>query len=55
MKELKLPIIRESLPPPQLSMDRYLKFVEFNLKYTVDRKAYRALKKKQAVNVRFSL
>jgi len=36
-------------------MDEYLKFVEFNLKYVVDRKAYRKLKKKQAVNVRFSL
>ena len=55
MKKLKLPIIRKSLPPPQLSMDRYLKFVEFNLKYIVDRKASRALKKEQAVRVRFSL
>ena len=55
MKELKLPIIRKSLPPPQLSMDQYLKFVEFNLKYIIDQKAYRALKKKQIVSVPFRL
>jgi len=38
-----------------LLFGEYLKFVEFNLKYVVNRKAYRALKKKQVVNVPFSL
>ncbi len=56
VEKLKLPIFTINIVPPRvLSMDDYLKFVQFNLKYVVDRKAYRALKKKQAVNVRFSL
>ena len=55
MKDLKLPVIRESLPPPQLSMDQYLKFVEFNLKYTFNRKAYEEKKKYSVVNVPFRL
>ena len=56
MEDLKLPPIHEPAPPtPVLSMDDYLKFVEFNLKHNFDREAYEERKKKLAVNVRFSL
>jgi len=35
-KELNLPDVEASMPPPRvLSMDDYLEFVMFNLKYTV--------------------
>lgn len=56
MEDLRLPPIHEPPPPtPVLSMDDYLKFVEFNLKHNFDRKSYEERKKKLAVNVRFSL
>jgi len=56
MKELKLPIIRRPLPVAKwLSMDDYLKFVNLNLKYALDRKTVRKQKKLQVVNVPFSL
>ncbi|MDI6731823.1 MAG: hypothetical protein QME05_04515 [Candidatus Margulisbacteria bacterium] len=53
---LHLPIITGPLPEKKrLSMDDYLKFVNFNLKYVVNETAVRELKKKQAVNNPFSL
>ena len=40
----------------QLNMDDYLKFVIFNLKHTIDRKALEEKRKKlQAVNVPFKI
>jgi hypothetical protein len=36
-------------------MDEYLKFVQFNLKYTVDKKAVRKWKELRAVDVPFTL
>ena len=54
MEHLNLPRIREAGPPPKrLSMDDYLKFVQFNLKHTVDLKAARERKRRCAVNARF--
>jgi hypothetical protein len=51
---LKFPIIRGPLPKKRvLSMDEYLEFVQFNLKYTVDKKAAREWKKLLAVDVPF--
>ena len=56
MKKLKFPIIKGPLPEPKrLSMDDYLKFVEFNLKHAFDKKAYTKWKKLLIVNVPFSL
>lgn len=56
MDKLNLPIIKQPLPEPKLLlMDEYLKFVNFNLKHTVDRKASRYWKKLLFVNVPFSL
>ncbi|MDP2939073.1 MAG: hypothetical protein Q8O13_03180 [Candidatus Omnitrophota bacterium] len=53
---LKLPIIRGHLPEKRvLSMDDYLKFVQFNLKHTVDRKAAAKWKKLRAVDVAFRI
>ena len=53
---LKLPIIRGPLPKKRiLSMDEYLEFVQFNLKYTVDKKAVAKWKKLRAVNVPFRI
>mgnify|MGYP001591156425 CR=1 FL=1 len=56
MEKMKLPIIRD-IPVKEkwLLMDDYLKFVIFNLRYTSDRKASRAWKKIQGVNVPFVL
>ena len=56
MEELNLPIISGMLPASrQLSMEDYLKFIDLNLKYTIDKKNIRKQKKIQAVNVPFSL
>ena len=56
MNDLNLPIIKESLPPPILSMDAYLQFVEFYRKHLLNRKFYEDwLKKQSTVNVRFTL
>lgn len=57
MKSLKLPVIPEA-PSPQpkvFSMDEYLEFVLFNLKYTFDEKAYAWWKKRLVVDVPFVL
>lgn len=54
MKKLKLPIIKGPLPTSRtLSMDEYLKFVQFNLKYAFDKRAHAKWKKLLAVNVPF--
>ena len=56
MKKLKLPIIKAPMPESKiLSMDDYLKFIQFNLKYTFDKKAYAKWKKLQVVDVPFRL
>ena len=56
MKKLKLPIIKMPLSRTRtLSMDNYVKFVQFNLKYTFDKKAYAEWKKMLAVNKPFCI
>ena len=56
MKKLKLPIFKAPLPQAKiLSMDDYLKFVQFNLKHAFDKKAYAKWKKMIAVDAPFSL
>ncbi|MBL7198395.1 MAG: hypothetical protein ISS47_09900 [Candidatus Omnitrophica bacterium] len=56
MEKLRLPIIRGRIPQPKsLSMDDYLKFVNFNLRYTLNKKAYRQSKRMMAVDVPFKL
>ena len=56
MKDINLPIIKKQLPEKRhLSMDDYLRFIYLNLKYTVDIKANRKLKKLSSVNTLFSL
>lgn len=54
--KLKFPVIKKPLPLPKaLSMDDYLRFVSFNIKYTLNKRAYQKWKKTSAVNVRFVL
>jgi len=56
MKKLNFPVIQNSFPNAKhLSMDEYLKFVLLHLKYTFDKKTYKVWKKRQTVNVPFSL
>ena len=56
MDKLNLPVIKQLTSLPRsLLMDEYLEFVNFNLKYTVDRKVSRHWKKMFFVNVPFSL
>lgn len=56
MKKLTLPIFKGDMPSTKcLSMDKYLEFVAFNLKYTVDKKTVRKQKQLAMVNVAFSL
>ncbi len=56
MKELKLPIFENPDTRQKiLSMDEYLKFIQFNLKHTFNRKAYAKWKKMLIVNVPFSI
>ena len=56
MKDLKLPVIKFPMKEPKpLSMDEYLKFVEFNLEHTFDRKFYAKQKKLLAVDVPFRI
>ena len=55
MEDLNLPIIRGALPEAKrLSMDEYLKFIDFQLKYVIDKKVIRKQKKIAAVNIPFS-
>ncbi|MBF0216336.1 MAG: hypothetical protein HQL30_05000 [Candidatus Omnitrophica bacterium] len=54
MDKLNFPVIKGLKPNKKiLSMDEYLEFVTFNLKYTVDREAVRRWKRKLRVNVPF--
>ena len=56
MKKLKLPIFKSPLAEAKiLSMDDYLKFVQFNLKHAFDKRAYAKWKKMLVVNAPFSL
>ena len=56
MDKLNLPIIKNAIPLPRsLSMDDYARFVDLNLRYTVDRKAVREQKRLAVVNAQFSL
>ncbi len=56
IEKLKFPVIKGKLPPPKrLSMNDYLKFVNLNLKYTVNIEAVRKQKRAQVVNVPFFL
>ena len=56
MRELNLPVLKDPLPASRrLSMDEYLEFVLFNLKYTFDSKAYKSRKKLQDVYIPFKL
>ena len=54
MNDFKLPVIKQTdVQKWVLSMDEYLQFVQFNLKYGFDRKAYEEQKKQLSVNVPF--
>ncbi len=57
MKDLNLPIIKNynSPSPPILSMDEYLKFVQFNLENCFDKETYFQWKEIIAVDVPFFL
>jgi len=56
MNDFKLPIIKEThIQKRTLTMDEYLKFVQFNLKHAFDKKAYAKWKKMFVVNVPFSI
>lgn len=56
MKDLKLPVIKaKNFKSKILSMDEYLKFVQFNLSQAFDKKAYLKWKKMLNVNVSFSI
>jgi len=54
MKELKLPVIKKTVAKDKvLSMNEYLKFVQFNLEHAFDRKAYAKWKKMLVVDEPF--
>jgi hypothetical protein len=56
MKILKLPVIRGNAPKARiLSMNEYVKFIQFNLQQAFDKKAYAKWKKMSVVNVLFSI
>lgn len=56
MKKLNLPVVKRMLLAAKcLSMNDYMKFIFFNLKYTTDKKTVRKQKKLTAVNVPFLL
>ena len=56
MNDFRLPIIKEAdIQKRVLSMDEYLEFVQFNLKYTVDKNSYAKWKKMIVVNIPFSV
>ena len=56
MEKLNFPIIRDkTVSRRQLSMDDYVKFVNLNLKYTVDRESNKKQKRLLACNKPFSL
>ncbi len=54
MKPLNLPVIQGTHSEAKtLSMDDYLKFVQFNLKHAFDKKAYTKWKKMLIVDAQF--
>ncbi len=54
MRTLKLPVIHGTVSKARvLSMNEYLKFVQFNIEQVFDRKAYTKWKKMLVVNVPF--
>jgi hypothetical protein len=54
--DIVLPVIKGKIPKERsLSMDEYLRFVEFNSRYIVDRDVCRKQKYITAVDVPFSL
>jgi hypothetical protein len=56
MNDFTLPVIKKTNSGKRiLSMEEYLKFVEFNIKYTLDKKSHWKWKKKLAVNVPFRI
>ncbi len=55
MEKLNLPKIKVKRDKPSLSMDDYLKFVEFNLKFGGAKQKTREEKLALAVNVPFRL
>ncbi len=56
MKKLKIPVLKNSASSIKtLSMDDYLKFVQFNLKNNFNQVAYAKWKKMLVVNVPFVL
>lgn len=56
METLNFPIIRgKTVSKRQLSMDDYVKFVNLNLEYTVDKEANKKQKKLSACNKPFNL
>ncbi|MFZ5799904.1 MAG: hypothetical protein ACOY3D_00775 [Candidatus Omnitrophota bacterium] len=56
MKRLKLPVIKGHLREARaLSMDEYLKFVQFNLRHMPDKRVFAKWKKLLAVNVPFAI
>ncbi len=55
-KKLRFPIITGANPSKKiLSMDEYLEFVLFHLKYTFNQKTYKKWKKISAVTAPFSI
>ncbi len=53
-RKLKFPVIKNTSSASRiLSMNDYLRFVSFNIKYTLNKKVYRDLKKASAVNMPF--
>lgn len=55
MDHLKFPDCKIPYDPPVLSMDDFVKFVEFNLKYICDQKELWKQKREEAVYERFVL
>jgi len=56
MEKMKLPVVRNiPIKDKWLSMDDYLKFVIFNLRYTSDGKTGRKWKRLLGINVSFVL
>ncbi len=54
MEKLNLPVIRQKVAEPKnLSMDDYVKFVGLNIKYTLNRKVDRELRKSLSVKQAF--
>ena len=56
MKDLNLPVFKKPMREPEpLSMDQYLKFVEFNWRYVVNKKVFYKQKKQMGINIPFKI